>query len=274
MHLPHDTALVVLSGGQDSTTCLYRAKQEHTHVHAITFNYGQRHVREMVAATRVGAIVGVETHEFINLGDGILHSTSPLVSNAHLEQYRDHKSLPGGIEKTFVPMRNQLFLTLAANRAVELGARYIYTGVCQEDSGGYPDCRDSFIRALETAINEALDGTISHPLEIITPLMDMTKAQSVQLAMDMRFCWETLAFSHTSYDGEYPPLGKDHATLLREKGFYEAGIPDPLILRAVYERRMKLPDDPLYHGHDTADMYHGLVDFIQRLAANGQHYEG
>lgn len=273
MHLPHDTALVVLSGGQDSTTCLYRAKQEHTHVHAITFNYGQRHVREMVAAQRVALIAGVESHDWVALGPDILHSTSPLVSNAPLEQYRDHNSLPGGIEKTFVPMRNQLFLTIAANRAVELGARYIYTGVCQEDSGGYPDCRASFIGSLEKAINESLEGA-AHPIEIITPLMDMSKADSVHLAMDMRWCWETLAFSHTSYDGEYPPTGKDHATLLRERGFAQAGVPDPLILRAVYERRMKLPNDPLYHSQDAADLYHRLVEFIQKLAANGQRFEG
>lgn len=273
MNLPHDTALIVLSGGQDSTTCLYRAKEEHTHVHAITFDYGQRHVRELLAAKRVAEIAGVESHEFVTLGKGILHSTSPLVSAAKLEQYRDSNSLPGGVEKTFVPMRNQLFLTIAANRAVELGARYIYTGVCQEDYGGYPDCRQVFIESLMETVNLSLDSD-NHKVQFVTPLMDMTKAESIHMAMDIRYCWETLAFTHTAYDGEYPPIGKDHATLLREKGFHEAGVPDPLILRAVYERRMKLPNDTLYHSQYAADQYHKLVAFIQKLSANGQRYEG
>lgn len=273
MQLPYDTALVVLSGGQDSTTCLFRAKAEHTHVHAITVDYGQRHVRELTAAKRVALIAGVDSHEFITLPAGILKSTSPLVSAAPLEQYKDHASLPGGIEKTFVPMRNQLFLTLAANRAVDLKARYIYTGVSQEDYGGYPDCRDEFIEAIEQTVNLS-NAETANPIGIIAPLLYMSKAESIRIAMDMRHCWETLAFTHTSYDGEYPPVGKDHATLLRERGFAQAGVPDPLILRAVYERRMKLPKDDLYHSHYASECYGRLVSFIQQLADNGQRYEG
>lgn len=236
-------ALVVLSGGQDSTTCLFWAIAQGFDVHAITFDYGQRHKIEINSALLIATMAGVR-HEIIALGDHILVGTSPLVSNSKLEQYADHHSLPGGLEKTFVPMRNQLFLTVAANRAYVLGCNILVTGVCQEDSGGYPDCRRTFIDSLQDACNY---GTFTGehgtppPLKILTPLMNLTKAQSVHLAMSLPGCMDALAYSHTSYDGKYPPVGHDHATLLRAKGFEEAGVPDPLVLRAVREGLMQMP---------------------------------
>jgi len=243
-------ALVVLSGGQDSTTCLYWAIHKGFEVHAITFDYGQRHRVEIQAACKIAQMAGVgDRHEVVQLGDAILSSTSPLVSDNALEQYPDHQSLPGGLEKTFVPMRNQLFLTVAANRAYALGCRNLVTGVCQEDSGGYPDCRSDFIEMLEKTCNYGTftgeDGALAS-LKIHTPLMFMTKADSVHLAKILLGCMEALAYSHTSYDGAYPPIGRDHATLLRAKGFEEAGLPDPLVLRAVSEGVMIKPDTPNY----------------------------
>lgn len=265
MQLPHDTAVVVLSGGQDSTTCLFQARQVCTHVHAVTFDYGQRHRRELLAASRVARFANVDSHEVIVLPPGILHSTSPLVSNAPLEQYETPADLPGtGIEKTFVPMRNQLFLTLAANRAVELNARYLVTGVCQEDFGGYPDCRRSFIDLLQSTINESLDGT-GHTIEVKTPLMYLSKAEAVRLACSMPDCWEALAFSHTSYDGSYPPTGHDHATLLRAKGFEEANVPDPLVLRAVSEHKMPVPATRNYSQNVVGPYMERLARAIQAL---------
>lgn len=239
--------LIVLSGGQDSTTCAFWARHEYPDVelHAVTFDYGQRHAIEIDAARTVAKIVGVASHEVIELGAGILHGTSPLVNKGEeLEQYRDHQSLPGGLEKTFVPMRNQLFLTIAANRAYCIGARALVTGVCQEDFGGYPDCRDVFISAIEDACK--LGTFTDRPFEIFTPLMYLTKAASVELALRLPECYKALAFTHTSYDGMYPPTGHDHATLLRAKGFEEANVPDPLILRAWHDGLMKLPAAPNY----------------------------
>lgn len=246
-------ALVVLSGGQDSTTCLYWAINEGYDVHCITFDYGQKHKIEIQAMHKVADMAGVPivNREVVRLGNGILAGTSPLVNEDEaLEQYADHQSLPGGLEKTFVPMRNQLFLTVAANRAYVLGCNVLITGVCQEDSGGYPDCRASFISSLQDTINYGTftgePGTLP-PLRILTPLMYMTKAQSVKLAMKLPGCMEALAFSHTSYDGAYPPVGHDHATLLRAKGFEEAGVPDPLVVRAWKEGLMELPDTTNYN---------------------------
>lgn len=244
-----EKAIVVLSGGQDSTTCLFWAKAQGFDVHALTFDYNQRHRIEIHSAMKVAQLAGIhrDNHEILEIGP-ILKGTSPLVNDTYnLEQYKDHQSLPGGLEKTFVPMRNQLFLTIAANRAVVLGAQRIITGVCQEDYGGYPDCRRIFIDALEHAIDEGTRANDSDPALVIeTPLMYMTKANSIILALDLPGCYQALAWSHTSYDGQYPPIGKDHATLLRAKGFEEAMVPDPLVLRAWLESKMELPGTSNY----------------------------
>lgn len=247
-------ALLILSGGQDSTTCLFWALREGYEVHAVTFDYNQRHRVEIDAAKLVAKLGGVVTHEVIKLGP-ILKGTSPLVSDNALEQYADHHSLPGGLEKTFVPMRNQLFLTIAANRAFVLGIDTIITGVCQEDFGGYPDCRRVFIDALVEAIDQGTftpEAGYADGCRILTPLMDLTKAESVHLAWRLTEegfnAYGALAFTHTAYDGAYPPTGHDHATLLRAKGFEEADIPDPLILRAWKHKLMKLPASGNYTG--------------------------
>lgn len=241
-------AIVVLSGGQDSTTCLFWARHLGFEVHAVTFDYNQRHAREIEAAAKVAKLAGVLSHEIITMGP-VLKGTSPLVSDNALEQYADHKSLPGGLEKTFVPMRNQMFLTIAANRAYIHNAEALVTGVCEEDYGGYPDCRQQFIHALAHACNlGTFTGEDGAPasLAILTPLMHLTKKATVELALTLPGCYAALAWTHTSYDGAYPPVGHDHATLLRAKGFEEANVPDPLVLRAFHDCLMDLPDSPNY----------------------------
>lgn len=242
-------AIVVLSGGQDSTTCLYWAKDQGYEPYAITFDYNQRHQIEIEAARKVAELANAASWECIALGP-ILKGTSPLVSSTEkLEQYRDHQSLPGGLEKTFVPMRNQLFLTVAFNRAVLHEAEVIVTGVCEEDYGGYPDCRRGFIDRLEQASLLGLYGeydAANHQIEIRTPLMSLKKRETVELALHLTGCYKALAWTHTSYDGVYPPTGHDHATLLRAKGFEEALVPDPLVLRAWLEAKMDLPDTVNY----------------------------
>lgn len=237
-------AIVVLSGGQDSTTCLYWAKQhpEISEIHTITFDYNQRHRREIEAAERIAKMAGVASHETIVLGP-LLKGRSPLTNPAEkLETYENHEKMEeiigNRIELTFVPMRNDLFLTIAANRAVVMDAHFVITGVCQQDNANYPDCRASFITAKEDAINEALG---SDRVMILTPLMYKTKAQSIHMAATMPGCMEALAYSHTAYDGNYPPTGNDHASTLRAQGFLEAGVADPLVVRAWREGLMDLP---------------------------------
>lgn len=233
--LNDSTALVVLSGGQDSTTCLYWALNTFSEVHAITFNYGQRHAIELDAARKVAEMAGVsKTHEIIDLGP-VLVGSSPLVNGeVDVEHYENADAMPDGVEPTFVPARNALFLTIAGNRAVQLGAAHVVTGVSQEDYGGYFDCREAFIRAQQVALNQALFGS-KVGLTIETPLMNLDKAQTVDLADSIPGCLEALAWSHTCYDGQYPPNPNNHASIVRARGFERAGVPDPLITRAKAE---------------------------------------
>lgn len=243
--------LVILSGGQDSTTCLFWSKlllrSPSDKLHAITFDYGQRHRIEIDAARKVAQLASVDSHEVIEVPN-CLKSTSPLTSGSDLEKYRDFeqmdKVIGNRVELTFVPMRNTLFLTIAANRAMALGCSKIVTGVCQEDNANYPDCRERYINAMELAINESLG---QQHIEILTPLMHLTKADTVRLAHELgREAWEALAYTHTSYDGKYPPTDMNHANVLRAEGFRQAGLPDPLVMRAVSEGLMHLPELPNY----------------------------
>lgn len=241
--------LVVLSGGQDSTTALFYAKHLNYEVFCVTFDYNQRHHREIEAARTVARLAGVASHEVVELGP-VLQGRSPLTDpKQSLEQYEDFasmdKTIGDRVELTFVPMRNTLFLTVAANRAVCLDIDVISTGVCEADNANYPDCRLSFINALEVAFKESL----GQPMHIFTPLIHKTKSQSIDLALSIPGCYAALGFSHTAYDGAYPPTGKDHATTLRAQGFLEAKVPDPLIVRAWAENLMDLPDTPNYLNH-------------------------
>lgn len=244
-------ALVVLSGGQDSTTCLYWAKANFDEVHAITFDYGQRHRIEIEAAVIIAGMAGVASHEIVPV-PGILRSTSPLTSDSTLEQYQDayqmEKEIGDRVEKTFVPMRNTLFLTIAMNRAVALGAQSLVTGICEADNANYPDCTDSFRMMFEMMANRSL-GTKTQSdqwFSIVAPLMYHSKRKTVELARKLPGCWEALAFSHTSYDGQYPPTDMNHANVLRAKGFEDAGMPDPLVVRAVREGLMDFPQTANY----------------------------
>lgn len=251
-----EAALVILSGGQDSTTCLFWAKRQFDELHAITFDYGQRHRIEIEAAKKVARMAGVVTHRILEIPD-ILGGMSPLTNpDAELEQYSDAASMDAIIgnrrELTFVPMRNALFLTIAANHAEVQDIRTIVTGVCQMDNANYDDCRQTFIDAAEVYINRALGHDHRTPgkaIQIATPLMDMDKAATVELAHDLPGCWEALAYSHTSYGGEYPPTDKNHANILRAEGFEKARLPDPLVLRAHREGLMALPETANYDGH-------------------------
>lgn len=242
-------ALVILSGGQDSTTCLYIAREEYgrDNVHALTFDYGQTHRIEIDAARTIGIMAGVSNHEVAEV-QGIMLSTSPLLSDAPLEQYSDYKGMVEHVgdktENTFVPMRNALFLTIAANRAYAHRCQAIYIGVSQEDTANYPDTTQPFIRAAEHTTCTALGSP--GIIRIEAPLMHMTKGESIKLARTLPGCWEALAHSHTSYAGEYPPVDKNHANVLRAKGFEESGFPDPLVLRAWADGLMALPDTPNY----------------------------
>lgn len=220
------TALVIFSGGQDSTTCLFWALERFASVHCLTFDYGQRHRVEIDSARRIAELASV-SHEVIDMGP-IFAGISPLTDlSKKVAKYAGADALPGGLENTFVPGRNILFLTVAANRAYVLNADNLVLGVAQEDFGGYPDCRQDFIEKMEAALSSGL----GKPLKLLTPLMNLTKRETVDLAMSLPGCIDALAHSTTCYEGAVPPCLKCHSCLLRCRGFEEAGIADPLLER-------------------------------------------
>lgn len=232
--------MVVLSGGQDSTTCLLEAvlqrdRGHYSAVHAVTFNYGQRHSAELLAAQRVAKIVGADSHTICDV-PGILRGRSPLVnSSVSLERYTDPESMEATIgdriELTFVPFRNPFFLIIAANLAASVDCYDLITGVCAMDNANYPDCTPMFVVQMESLLNEALTGKRAGMpwFTVHAPLLYMDKASTVRLAMQHGSQGSlALAVSHTCYDGSRPPCGTCHACVLREDGFVKAGVGDPL----------------------------------------------
>ncbi|OWY37251.1 7-cyano-7-deazaguanine synthase QueC [Xenophilus sp. AP218F] len=222
-----EKALVVLSGGQDSTTCLYWALQRfgQDHVEAVTFDYGQRHRVELDCARKIAALAGVRQtvlpiDTFAAIGGNAL--TDDAIAPESGARADGDQALPN----TFVPGRNLIFLSFAAALAYTRGARHLVTGVAQTDYSGYPDCRENTLKALELALRLGMDSRV----ELHAPLMHLSKAQTVTLAQQVG-AMEALSFSHTCYNGEVPPCGHCAACELRAKGFAEAGVADPLVER-------------------------------------------
>lgn len=224
-----EDAVVLLSGGQDSATCLYWARQEFNVVAAVSVNYGQRHAVELEAAHAIARMAGVPWHLFTlpvlgELADSALVAPARSVSEAH--ELGDAKAEGGTLPASFVPGRNALLLATAAAAAVKHRARHVVTGVCQTDYSGYPDCRREFIDAMERALTLAMPSSAG-PIEIHTPLMKLTKAETVHLARGLPGCWDALALTVTCYNGQRPGCGSCPSCVLRAKGFAETGWSDP-----------------------------------------------
>ncbi|WP_375322657.1 7-cyano-7-deazaguanine synthase QueC [Aliivibrio logei] len=169
------TAIVVFSGGQDSTTCLIQALTQYDHVHCITFDYGQRHNQEIEVAKKVALELGAASHKVMDVG--LLNELA--VSSLTRDNIPvSHELQANGLPNSFVPGRNILFLTLAGIYAYQLGAESVITGVCETDFSGYPDCRDEFVKS----INQSLVLGMDRKLKIDTPLMWLNKAETWALA--------------------------------------------------------------------------------------------
>ena len=216
-------ALVLLSGGQDSTTCLYWAIDRfgHGNVSAVSFDYGQRHRIELDCAAAIAEQAGVAHRclpidPFTALGGDALTDAGIAVKL----DVDDSKGLP----HTFVPGRYLIFLTYAAALAWQLGIANLVTGVAQTDYSGYPDCRAETLEALQQAVRLGMESDV----EIHAPLMHLSKKETVELARDLGGL-EAMALTHTCYNGKRPPCGECPACVLRAKGFAEAGIEDPLL---------------------------------------------
>lgn len=218
--MAQDPAVVVLSGGQDSVTCLGVALSKHRKVVAVSFAYGQKHTVELMQAAKICDRRGI-MHSLVDLrffGDMV---TSALTSDGDVSAA--HPTKPG-LPASFVPNRNALFLTLAHAVAQEVGAKTIYTGVCETDYSGYPDCRAVFIEALQDALNTGYQTDI----KIETPLMYLDKADTFELARKHGFLDTVIEDSHTCYNGDRSVrhewgygCGKCPACQLRERGYLE-----------------------------------------------------
>ena len=221
MRSVNEKALVILSGGQDSTTCVFWAIDRFgkDSVETLTFDYGQRHRIELAAAGAVATYAGVPNHvlpinTFGRIGGNALTDDSVGVPNTIAAN-----ELPA----TFVPGRNLIFLTFAAAYAWPRDIHNLVTGVAQTDYSGYPDCRRATIDALEQTLALGLERRIT----IHTPLMHLSKRETVLLAKELGAV-DAMGLTHTCYNGSRPPCGECAACILRARGFAEAGIPDPL----------------------------------------------
>ena len=208
-------ATVLLSGGQDSTTCLAWALRQFDEVGAITFRYGQRHRREVSCAEEVAGLLDVRHHvvELPQLGASALTDPSVAITDGR-----------GGLPNTFVPARNAVFLSVAASLAFDGRRLDLVFGGSQADYSGYPDCRESFRVAMGRALTEALGKQVV----VHAPLMYQSKKAVVEMATSLDAVW-LMSYTHTCYEGNIEPCGCCPACLLRAKGFEEAGVLDPLV---------------------------------------------
>lgn len=217
---PGDAALVLLSGGQDSTTCLFWAKEHFETVRALGFDYGQKHGVELEQAKVIADEAEVP---FTVLDTGTLLEGSALTEHDRdvSAPHEKDEDLPA----SFVPGRNALFLSAAASHAYNHDITDLVGGMCQTDFSGYPDCRRSFIDAMERSLSLALDADI----RIHTPLMDLTKAETWKLAKDLGVLEIVRRKTHTDYNGDRSQFNEwgygkldNPASKLRARGYHEA----------------------------------------------------
>jgi len=221
-------AVVLLSGGLDSTTTLAEARAQGYACHALSFDYGQRHVQELEAARRVARALGARQHLVLRL-DLRRIGGSALTDDIPVPKGRTPEAIAAGIPVTYVPARNTIFLAHALGWAEVLGAQDIFIGVNVLDSSGYPDCRPEFIAAFERLANLAtragVEGTSR--FRIHAPLLALDKAgivaRAVALGVDLSLTWSCY---EPEPDGR--ACGLCDACLLRRKGFTEAGLADPV----------------------------------------------
>jgi 7-cyano-7-deazaguanine synthase len=226
--LDRSKAVVLLSGGLDSTTTLAIARAEGHDVHALTFRYGQRHEVEVAAAERVAADFGVARHVIVPI-DLRVFGGSALTSDLPVPKDRSTHAMAHGIPSTYVPARNTIFLSFALAFAEILETGDIWLGVNVLDYSGYPDCRPEYIAAFERMANLATRAGVEgrHQVTIHTPLIQMTKADIIRrgLELGIDYRWTSSCYDP---DAQGRACGRCDSCLLRLKGFSEAGAVDPI----------------------------------------------
>ena len=221
-------AVVLSSGGLDSTTAMAVAKTEGYEIYSLTFNYGQRHASELEAAKKVAETFAVKEHLILDLDLGKIGGSALTADDIGVPKARSAKKMKEQIPVTYVPARNTIFLSYALAWAEVLGASDIFVGVNAIDYSGYPDCRPEYIRAFENMAHLALKATVEGKMRIRiqTPLIHMTKAEIIRKGVELGVDY---GLTHSCYDPspEGKACGQCDSCFLRKKGFREAGIPDP-----------------------------------------------
>lgn len=218
-------AIVLLSGGLDSCVALHVAQHDGHKVSALSFDYGQRHSKELECARRIAARAKVADHNIVSLnlaqwGGSSLTDMSREVADGDINSHE--------IPQTYVPARNMVFLSVAASLAEAKGAEHIYIGVSQVDYSGYVDCRKVFIDAMQKAINlgTVMGAEGGRPITIHAPFENMTKADEIRLGMKLGV---DFSLTWSCYRGGERPCGTCDSCLLRAKAFEEAGFEDPAL---------------------------------------------
>ncbi|MBV9933156.1 MAG: 7-cyano-7-deazaguanine synthase QueC [Actinobacteria bacterium] len=218
------TALVVLSGGLDSTVCLGLARRDADRVDAVTFDYGQRHRVELDHAAAVAAHYGVE-HLVVPID--LTGWGGSALTDASIDVPEPTAGGDASIPVTYVPARNLIFLSLAMGIAEARDLDAVYLGVNALDYSGYPDCRPEFVQSFAATAALALKrGVEGNPVEVRTPLVDLGKADIVRLGLSLD---APLRLTWSCYRGAHLPCGRCDSCALRAKGFAEAGVPDPAL---------------------------------------------
>ena len=225
---PRAKAVVLLSGGLDSATVLAMARADGFDAWALSFSYGQRHSWELECAGKVAASLGAHEHRIAEI-DLRAFGGSALTAEIDVPKGRSEAEMSGGIPITYVPARNTIFLSFALAWAEVLGASDIFIGVNALDYSGYPDCRPEFIEAFERMANLATKAGVEgrQRLTIHAPLIALTKAQIIERGLALGVDY---GLTSSCYDpsGTGEPCGACDSCVLRQKGFRENGIPDPL----------------------------------------------
>lgn len=221
-------AVVLVSGGLDSATTLAVARSEGFECHSLSFDYGQRHRFELIAADNVSRQLGAVQHSTCRI-DLRLFGGSALTDEIDVPKDRDDDTMSDGIPVTYVPARNTIFLSVALGWAEVLGAFDIFIGVNAVDYSGYPDCRPEFIREFETLANLATKAGVEETgrFRVHSPLIELTKAEIIRRGTDLGVDY---GLTHSCYDPDRQgrACGRCDSCQLRLKGFAEAGLTDPV----------------------------------------------
>lgn len=213
-------AVVLLSGGLDSTTCLSVAVKEGYEVYPLSFDYGQKHDKEILKSKEIVEYYSIKEHKIIKTGN--VGGSALTDDGMEVPDYQGTSSIP----TTYVPARNIIFLSYAVGYAEAIDAEVIYIGVNNVDYSGYPDCRPEFVEAFQNVIKAGTKGGINgKPIKVLTPLMNLSKAEIIKLACENN---APLHLTTSCYKGGDKACGVCDSCSLRLKGFMEAGIVDPV----------------------------------------------